>query len=133
MAPRPPIQAVIEAQAELDTDRRNWRMVLFNEDGTPFTGGGASAGISGIVNADGTIARGTGFTVVKTAVGMYAVTFDPVLAVAPIVGFGQLSSLGAYMCKLVNDSLPTVNGFEVVTFNTTDGQQRDGSFWFIAA
>lgn len=41
MAPRPPIQAVIEEQAELDTNRRNWRMVLFNEDGTPFTGGGS--------------------------------------------------------------------------------------------
>jgi hypothetical protein len=36
MAPRPPIQAVIETQAELDEGRRNWRMVLFNEDGTPF-------------------------------------------------------------------------------------------------
>lgn len=42
MAPRPPIQAVVEAQAELDTSRRNWRMVLFNEDGTPFAGGGAA-------------------------------------------------------------------------------------------
>lgn len=36
MAPRPPIQAVIETQAELDEGRRHWRMVLFNEDGTPF-------------------------------------------------------------------------------------------------
>lgn len=41
MAPRPPIQAVIEDQAELDTGRRNWRMVLFNEDGTPFSGDGS--------------------------------------------------------------------------------------------
>jgi hypothetical protein len=36
MAPRPPIQAVIETQAELDEGRRYWRMALFNEDGTPF-------------------------------------------------------------------------------------------------
>lgn len=42
MAPRPPIQAVIEVQAEIDETRRNWRMVLFHEDGTPFTGSGGS-------------------------------------------------------------------------------------------
>lgn len=60
MAPRPPIQAVIEQQAALDTQRRNWRMVLFNEDGTPFSagaGGGVGAWtpltlINGWVNYD---------------------------------------------------------------------------------
>lgn len=40
MAPRPPIQAVIEQQAEFDSGRRNWRMALFNPDHTPFAGGG---------------------------------------------------------------------------------------------
>lgn len=41
MAPRPPIQAVIEEQAELDAGRRRWRMVLFNPDGSVFGGGGS--------------------------------------------------------------------------------------------
>lgn len=43
MAPRPPIQAKIEEQAEFDPTRRHWRMVLFNEDGTPFSGGSDGA------------------------------------------------------------------------------------------
>lgn len=42
MAPRPPIQAVIEEQAELDTKRRSWRMVFFNPDGTPASTSGAT-------------------------------------------------------------------------------------------
>lgn len=39
---RPPIQAVIEEQAELDPTRRNWRMVFFNPDGTPASTSGAT-------------------------------------------------------------------------------------------
>lgn len=42
MVPRPPIQAVIEEQAELVEGRRSWRMALFNEDGTPFSAGGGA-------------------------------------------------------------------------------------------
>lgn len=44
MTLRPPIQAVIETQAELDSKRRNWRMVLFNPDGSPFSGGSGGGG-----------------------------------------------------------------------------------------
>lgn len=43
MAPRPPIQAKIVDAAEFNPTRRNWRMALFNEDGTPFAGSGGSS------------------------------------------------------------------------------------------
>lgn len=46
MTPRPPIQAVIEQVAELDETRRNWRMVLFNPDGTPFLGEDGLVGVT---------------------------------------------------------------------------------------
>lgn len=43
MAPRPPIQAVINSAAVYDPARRKWDMALFNEDFTQFSGGGGSA------------------------------------------------------------------------------------------
>lgn len=36
----PPIQTkIVPATAGIDTNRRSWRMTLFNDDGTPFTSG----------------------------------------------------------------------------------------------
>lgn len=68
---RPPIQAVIEMQAELETTRRNWRMVLFNEDGTPFTGGSDGGGLDlAAVQAaldDGTLVLPGGWRAFKNA------------------------------------------------------------------
>jgi hypothetical protein len=80
MTLRPPIQAVIETQPDLDPDRRHWRMVLFNEDGTPFTGSPGDGGsgsptredVTGTLvalaaDAEGnlTLALGKGYTLYK--------------------------------------------------------------------
>jgi hypothetical protein len=57
---RPPIQAKVIEDEEFDTERRHWRMTLFHEDGTPFTGDGVQGpegpeGPEGPAGADGGI------------------------------------------------------------------------------
>lgn len=45
----------------------------------------AIAGLTGRINSDGTIAAGSGFTCVHTALGEYTVTFTAPFSVAPLV------------------------------------------------
>lgn len=72
------------------------------QSGMPFAGilsatGGISVtgGLTGIVNANGTIAAGSGFTVNHTGTGVYVITFTnpftttPVVLVTPIVAVGN--------------------------------------------
>lgn len=93
MAPRPPIQAVIEEQAEFDTARRNWRMVLFNEDGTPFTGGGSLPD--------------------TTRRGIFENTNT--------VEFAELAVDGTALYELVLDGVVTTSGDLAVTVRPTGG------------
>lgn len=53
MAPRPPIQAVIEPQAELDPTRRNWRLALFGPDGEPLAPQDGAVGPQGPQGVEG--------------------------------------------------------------------------------
>lgn len=99
----------------------------------PPVGGGGSevdATVRGIVNADGTIAYGTGFTVNKLGTGEYRVTFSTPFATVPSVvgstrpGGGTVTfwrhdteetTTSAFRCSIRDNSGATVNiGFHFI-------------------
>jgi hypothetical protein len=59
-----------------------------------FAGALAGASLTGIVNANGTIAAGTGFTVNRTGAGVYVVTFTAAFSAAPDVQMTMTDPLG---------------------------------------
>lgn len=87
---------------------------------------GVAATIRGVVAADGTITRGTGFSVVKSGTGSYAVTFTTAFAATPVV------TLTPKTWSTTGVTGETTNGFSVTNWNVTDGSQVDGAFAFAA-
>lgn len=83
--------------------------------------------ISGRVNADGTIASGSGFTVYKSNTGTYRLTFDPGFRVNAVLT--QLLSQGN--THLAHTYSYSENGCGVVVFNTA-GTVLDWGWVFIA-
>jgi hypothetical protein len=91
-----------------------------------------STGLNGVVNADSSIAAGTGFTVVHNGVGDYSVNFTAPspFASPPIVTFTPLTMFaGGIMYGL--SGAPTVNGFRVI-IKTAAGANTDVAFNFSA-
>lgn len=101
--------------------------------GTLSSGGGftppaTSAMLTGIVSGAGAILGGTGFTVVRTALGIYAVTFTTAFAAAPTV----LATSAVQNGIIVSVDLVTTTGFRLENV-TPGGVAVDQPFNFIAA
>lgn len=83
-----------------------------------ITGGGGGGGqsfLTGRINANGTIAGGSGFTCVRNAVGDYTITFSSAYATTPTVVATGLASGGASLVELFAVS---TTSFEVITFDS---------------
>jgi hypothetical protein len=89
--------------------------------------------VAGEVNANGTLARGSGFTSTRTGLGRYTLTFVPGFTAAPFVVATGMNN---------RDNLVSIEGFtntscDIRTFDTLDGDgedsgDRDTAFMFIA-
>lgn len=96
--------------------------------GTPFTGTLSSTGqltgqlITGIVNADGSIAGGTGFTVANGGAGAYTVTFTTPFPSLPVVVANELAG-----------GTCTVSGVTVSKFNLQTQGASSQPFNFLAS
>lgn len=87
--------------------------------------------VTGVVNAVGTVKRGTGFSVSKLGTGEYLITLDTAFAIAPVV------------VATVDDNTGSTSVAQVANVNTTDfdvnvvdnvsGALADKSFHFIAS
>lgn len=66
----------------------------------------ASPILRGVVNSDGTIAQGTGFTVTKGSTGVYTITFTTAYSAAPIALVGSAS--GTAFLELVTTTTTTL-------------------------
>lgn len=87
--------------------------------------------VAGIVNADGSIAAGQGFTITDIGPGEWAVNFSvPFTAVPACVAIARTGVTGA---KIVSQDTtePTINGFRVSVRNTA-GAVTDVGFAFTA-
>lgn len=84
--------------------------------------------VRGSVAADGSIVRGTGFTVTKNGAGDYTVTFDPAFTSVPVVNANAVTWVAA-----VQEFSRTASSFRVITYVTTTGANTDQGFDFMAA
>lgn len=93
----------------------------------------ASGPTSGLVNADGTIAGGTRFTVNHSATGTYQVTFTSPFSAAPavLVTLANLPAFGSNRNYIPGVSAVTVNGF-TLTVASPSGVAADAAFNFAA-
>lgn len=105
-----------------------------------WSGGGWTVGaatpvvVRGRVNADGTIAGGSGFTVVKDATGVYTVTFTSEFAAVPVVVGSALHAVNDRVSNLQIKS-PAVGSVVIETLETQGGgttAKKDVGFHFIA-
>lgn len=93
--------------------------------------GGPEIVITGRVNANGTIAAGTGFSVVRNAAGNYSVTFTTAFANVPNVQLSadDVASSGTG----VSWKNKTASGFDVHIADMIGGPTYvDGAFDFLA-
>jgi hypothetical protein len=98
--------------------------------------GAAPLVVSGVVNPDGSIARGAGFTVAKTGTGLYAITFAPAFAVVPAIAVTvdtdwASGNISGNALVIAMDGL-TAAGVTIVAWDYGDGQRRDRLFTFLA-
>lgn len=94
---------------------------------------GANLEVFGRVNADGSIAAGSGFTVAKGGTGVYALTWNPAFASAAYVVMLTAGNANlAYAMKESGGSTRTPTAFTAVAFLTTTGAATDGAFDFRA-
>lgn len=106
------------------------------QSGMPFAGilsasGGISVtgGLTGHINADGTIAAGSGFTVSHDSGGRYTVTFTTPFTNPPLVICQPADDLGTAS----NIDIPVgANKFSVHIFNSNNLADRDSAFFFEA-
>jgi hypothetical protein len=95
---------------------------------TPVSGGGNVNGITGLVTSAGAITAGTGFTVIRTGAGTYAVTFTTPFAVAPMFVASVDTTLGV---AGIGYQALTAGSVTVQTY-TTAGVSGDRAFSFLA-
>lgn len=92
---------------------------------------GALAGhrlVAGVASITGTVFAGTdGWSVSKTATGVYSVTFDPVFAGAP----AMVVSAVATVARVARTGTPTTSAVTVVTMDLA-GTPADSAFAFVA-
>lgn len=86
----------------------------------------------GEVNADGTIARGGGFTVVRNGVGDYTVTFDTAFSATPVVVVGNGPNAHVPVVRLSTGTPPSTTGFRVFGFVANTAAGADTAFTFTA-
>jgi hypothetical protein len=84
--------------------------------------------IRGVVNANGTIKEGAGFTVVKTATGRYTITFSSAFGDDPAVAVTLSDSTGSPLCVAVASTSNTAT----VTVRSPASVDTDCLFHFIA-
>lgn len=112
-------------------DGANWTKVA---SGLSAAGGGASGPtiVRGAVNADGTVARGTGFTVAKIAVGRWDITFPAgTFTAAPITTLTIGANSAGPGTELREFSAPTTTLVQVIRYDGA-GSNSDGPFNFHA-
>ena len=97
-------------------------------------GGGETTDIlpvlySGIVNADGTVKVGTGFTSTKTATGVYDVTFSSPLKDTnySVNAFDEFIPTSASL-RIYRVTNQTTNGFTIQSWKSVDSTPIDGTF-----
>jgi hypothetical protein len=92
----------------------------------------ASGSIRGAVNGDGTIARGTGFTVTRNAVGQYDIAFPAGTFAAPPVLMLTLGPGGASPGTEIREyATPTATLARILRYDNA-GNNADGPFNFAA-
>ena len=113
-------------QAELDTHKTS-----ADHDDRYYTETeiNAKLGVRGRVNADGTIAKGSGFTVVKLGTGSYEVQLSSAVTGTEPYVTGMV--IGAGQINLDISVAPTSSTFRFVTF-TASGTLSDRAFAFEA-
>lgn len=84
-----------------------------------------AAVILGIVNADGTVRAGSGFTVAKTDIGTYAITFKNALPTPPVV---LANPIGSNLRFANANPEPAADGVTIVT--TSESATTDCDFNF---
>lgn len=89
-------------------------------------GGGGGASMKGVVNADGTIGSGTGYTVNHVSTGVYQITFSSTLSAAPILNITPeaTASAGSSVPYLASNATSTADD-EI--FNVTFGSLNNNS------
>lgn len=81
---------------------------------TGATASGIPVALTGIVNSNGTIAAGTGFSVNRTGAGQYTVTFTSALAAVPVI-LANVILTHAQTNQHINIHTVTTGGFFVQT------------------
>lgn len=98
-------QRVVVEQAELNEKQSTGRMALFNEDGTPFTGGGGGADETRLLPEGGTV----GQVVKKTAEGVEwsadANTTPPTAGTAAELQAGTVTATRVWSPKVIHDEI----------------------------
>lgn len=89
--------------------------------------------VHGQVNADGTIAGGTGdFSAVRNGAGDYSVTFTVAFTATPSCVPAAGATAAFIAAKLSAVSPPSTAGFRVLVFATSTNTATDGAFTFTA-
>lgn len=138
---------ILEERASDGSDTSNpaadHRALFLGEDGdlhlrdssgtvTDVGGGGGAVTIRGHVNADGTVAAGSGFTASKTATGSYTVTFSSAFAAAPVC-VASVARTGAAIAGRVIHVLNAATGsVDIRTRSVSPDDPIDSEFTFIA-
>jgi hypothetical protein len=84
--------------------------------------------IAGIVNADGSINRGDGFTVRKTGTGAYVVDLPSSFRLLSVTMTSYSGGAGVWGTS----TIPSATSFSVNVFTPSTGAQIDGAFGFTA-
>lgn len=94
--------------------------------------GGYGMEITGHVNANGTIAGGTGFSVSRTAAGVYQVTYSPVFPSPPALMANAIAgATNGAQFEIANNPVPSASGFIMVTLDLSSNVV-DREWYFLA-
>lgn len=104
-------------------------------DGTITAGGvitpPGGGGVNGLVNSDGTVAFGSGFTSVRTSPGRYTVTFSTAFGPLPVLLVSAIQSFASVPVVYIVSN-PSSSGFDVAITDESGGGQADNAFYFSA-
>lgn len=88
--------------------------------------------VRGSVGSTGTVQQGQGWSVTRTGVGQYILTFNPPFAGVPSVTFSAGGTAGPLDAKHKDGATPTRSQVFVTTFNTSTTAAVDADFNFTA-
>lgn len=88
--------------------------------------------VRGVVNADGTIAEGDGFSITKNGTGDYTINFAPAFNDVPSVTMLARQMAGGAPLFMLRDVPVTASAAEVLTYNWSGGALLDALFHFVA-